>query len=277
MGICYSFPLSGFLNSRSGKRSMLFMSALKRLSSILPPHGKRVKVMEEEWDYLIILDACRYDYFKRLNELNGNLEKRISAGSHTNEWVDENFSKEYFFDIVYVSGNPQLSRVMLKKRLGHVPFAVLDEVWDYGWDKELNATPPSAVTQAAIKNVQKYKDDRMIIHYLQPHHPFLKGPRGEGTGRIQSLGADEINVYQLLEEGQFKPKQVRRGYEENVKIVLSEVKKLVKNGCLRGKIVVTADHGECLGEFGLWCHQPGVHLKPLVEIPWLEVKPDDKR
>jgi len=28
--------------------------------------GKILKIMEEEWDYLIILDACRYDYFLAL-------------------------------------------------------------------------------------------------------------------------------------------------------------------------------------------------------------------
>ena len=28
---------------------------------------KGVKVLDEEWDYLIVLDACRYDYFEKYN------------------------------------------------------------------------------------------------------------------------------------------------------------------------------------------------------------------
>lgn len=49
--------------------------------------SKILKVMREEWDYLIILDACRYDYFAAIweNYFDGELEKRVSLGSGTLE------------------------------------------------------------------------------------------------------------------------------------------------------------------------------------------------
>jgi len=54
---------------------------------------KVLNVMEEEWDYLIILDACRYDYFESLYKefFDGELEKRVSLGSDTLKWCLESF------------------------------------------------------------------------------------------------------------------------------------------------------------------------------------------
>ena len=28
--------------------------------------GKKINLVEESWNYLIILDACRYDFFKKV-------------------------------------------------------------------------------------------------------------------------------------------------------------------------------------------------------------------
>ena len=63
---------------------------------------KVLNVMEEKWDYLIILDACRYDYFESLHKdfFGGELEKRISLGSNTIEWCLESF-KGYYLDVIY--------------------------------------------------------------------------------------------------------------------------------------------------------------------------------
>ena len=39
----------------------------------------RVEIVKEKWDYLIILDACRYDYFQDVYKkyLQGELFKKI--------------------------------------------------------------------------------------------------------------------------------------------------------------------------------------------------------
>lgn len=65
--------------------------------------GKILKNMEEGQDHLIILDACRYDYFSALwrNYFNGELEKRVSPGSDTLEWCLKSF-KGYYPDVIYL-------------------------------------------------------------------------------------------------------------------------------------------------------------------------------
>jgi hypothetical protein len=46
-----------------------------------------------EWDILIILDACRYDYFERTvyKYLKGHLRKVIGPDSHTLPWAKKTF------------------------------------------------------------------------------------------------------------------------------------------------------------------------------------------
>jgi hypothetical protein len=72
--------------------------------------------MDEEWDHLIVLDGCRYDYFSRLHgvHMDGKLERALSVGSNTEEWRDNSFPDRYG-DVVYVSANPYInSRVEVR-------------------------------------------------------------------------------------------------------------------------------------------------------------------
>jgi len=50
-------------------------------------------VMNQKWDYLILLDACRYDFLKRLRHkyFQGTLDKRKSASCVTMERTDKSF------------------------------------------------------------------------------------------------------------------------------------------------------------------------------------------
>ena len=65
--------------------------------------AKMVNVMEEDWDFLIVLDACRYDYFSEMYEgfFTGRLEKRISPGCSTVEWLKRS-SPDYYPEVVYI-------------------------------------------------------------------------------------------------------------------------------------------------------------------------------
>lgn len=65
---------------------------------------------------------------------------------------------------------------------------------------------------------------------------------------------------------------LKKYYEDNLRIVLSYVAKLIKN--LHGKIIITADHGELLGEYGFYEHACGKGYPELVEVPWLEIDRD---
>jgi hypothetical protein len=124
----------------------------------------------------------------------------------------------------------------------------------------------------------------MIIHYLQPHYPPVcfgrtKKIENKESARKQKIIKERDLVQDLVVKGtwakirrgeKIDPERVKNEYKENLKLVINEVKRLVK--FLEGKIIVTSDHGECLGEWGLWEHYPRVYIKPLLEVPWLEVK-----
>ena len=139
--------------------------------------------LNEDWDYLIVLDACRYDYFATFykNFFEGILEKRFSGGIDTPSWFKNTFTDDYD-NVIYISGNPYVNSQMsisgcdAWKRF----FKVID-VWEFGWDDELGTVPPWTLTLAALSYIEKYAEKKFIIHYLQPHAPYIsKGFRGIG-------------------------------------------------------------------------------------------------
>ena len=62
--------------------------------------------------------------------------------------------------------------------------------------------------------------------------------------------------------------------KENLKLVMKEVKKLFDE--LHGKVVITSDHGNHLGEYRVFGHMKGLRTKQLVKVPWLVVKDEEK-
>lgn len=262
--------------------------------------GEGVRVMEEEWDNLIILDGCRYDYFREYNWIKGKLERRISLGSHTEEWVKKNFQGDYP-DTVYVSGNPYISEVKLMEFFGKVPFHHLEEVWSYRWDENAGTVRPESITSAALAAQKKYPNKRLIMHYMQPHWPFLSAPelsrarlRSKKLRPIQmNLGWKLLqklaerypdfslalkkrtrkeggNVWDHARQGRIDIEKIRKAYVKDIRIVLKEVESLLKD--LDGKSVVTSDHGNLFGEHWIYGHPAGFRFKELVEVPWLKVE-----
>jgi len=122
--------------------------------------NRGIYVMGEDWDNLIILDACRYDMFEkeiRNWEIDGRLEYRISRGTCTVEFLFENFSNGYFRDIVYVTANPFVS-IYLKEN-----FYKIIPVWDFGWNEKLNTVPPDATYDATLNTILKYNKKKKDI------------------------------------------------------------------------------------------------------------------
>jgi len=149
---------------------------------------KKVSIVKEYWDYLIVLDACRYDYFSELYRgyLRGELKKVISPGSSTLEWCKKSF-QEVYSDVIYISANPYInSKGRIEGFNASNHFCKVIDVWDWGWNEEFGTVHPKTVNEA----VQSFKDDypnkRFIIHYLQPHAPYLGyKPRIPGFPRPQ--------------------------------------------------------------------------------------------
>jgi len=242
----------------------------------------------EDWDTLIILDACRYDAFAAVSNLDGELDWKLSSGSATLDWLRASVGDREFFDTVYVSANPRISRY-------EGQFHYIDHVWDWGWDNDLNVTPPEPVTDAALRAVEEYPNKRLLVHYMQPHTPYI-GPisreelgisSGDEPGRRRALGevVDETDwgktAEHQLQRGEITARTMIRGYRENLEIVLREVDRLLDG--LSGRAVVSADHGEVFGERG-WPYPRRVYGHPnrtpafkLRQVPWLVSKAGNRR
>lgn len=245
-----------------------YVELVRKFYDVRPTRG--IRVVDEEWDVLVVLDACRYDYFEELHDFEGTLQKRRSRGSSTSEWLEENFT-DYYDDIVYVSANPRISDTEVDGFRGTDHFHEVRNVWKSNWDPDLNTVKPADVTDAAIRLRAEYPDKRLVVHYIQPHAPWI----GETRLSDRDTTIEDPTPSEWIETGKTwgtmlnegKPEAtVRQAYEDNLGLVLEEVKRLVDS--LGGRIVVTSDHGECFGEKFFIEHPRGIHVDELVAVPW---------
>jgi hypothetical protein len=275
--------------------------------------------LDYDWDILIILDACRYDLFKENYKdfLEGTLEKRTSVATSTPEWLQKTF-KDYYKDIIYISANPYCNGKNINYRnkefMGKERFFKVIDVWDFGYDIILNNVHPSVVNEAFLKYYQLHPNKKFIIHYIQPHYPYIsvepkyiklqkshffkeanknkKKPVLEKSkttsfivkklmkympdGMIWRFGGllgYKLGVGQIyLDKGW---KGIKEAYTGDLRLALSSISDLVSN-LDKKQIIITADHGERLGEKGKFGHG-GKRDKIVTEVPWFKVKNSNKK
>jgi len=225
-----------------------------------------VKIIEEDWDYLIILDASRHDTFEKIYPefLNGTLKKKKSLGTCTTEWLYKNFYGGNY-DIVYVSANPWTAAIRFEVLdcleveehtnffFGYIPFSVNIHIEEAD---VMGVTSPQIVNEYVKKSIKEYPDKRMIIHYMQPHSPFI-------PDNISS------EVWGEVARGEYDLELFKGQYENNLRYVLKYVRDLLP--LLEGKVIITSDHGNCFKEYGLAQHPWGIRVPELVNVPWFEV------
>jgi predicted NAD-dependent protein-ADP-ribosyltransferase YbiA (DUF1768 family) len=258
-------------------------AVLKVLSSWFP-HG--TDVFEREWDVLVILDTCRADAMDEIAHKYDFVASGTSVwsrGSATREWVPHTFTRSNLDEIrntALVTANPtsrwglghesQPEWPEFTKRLTRWDtvdpgdFLEFDEVWQYGPKNPFSGTVvPSAVTDRAISTWRSASPDRMIVHYLPPHKPY--GAKALRENR--ELTDIERSPWEELRNG--TPREaVWSRYLEELEFGLDSVRTLVED-IDADRIVITSDHGEAFGEFGLYAH-PMVPIPQLRKVPWVE-------
>lgn len=256
-------------------------------TGVLQPYYRHISPIEgddfmaEEWDNLIILDACRFDLFAFLWDGPGQLEWRRSPGSNTPEFLAETFGGRRFDDVVYVTANPQVNLHAADA------FHEIVDVWDTHWDDDLNTVPPSAMAEATLSAYEQYPDKRLIAHFVQPHYPFIGEYAREnlaaqaGIELSRDLATRERrptthdHVWLRIRRGTVDPQIVRRAYRENLALTIPHVKRILE--AVDEPTVVTADHGNSFGAratplgIPVWGHPRGVKIPELVRVPWLTV------
>jgi len=202
-------------------------------------------IYNTKWDYLVILDACRYDLFREhiKNYLTGNLTKAITLANRTIDWFNLTFTRP--LPVIYYSANANI------RNQGSV-FKV-KEVWrDKDW---LN---PSLLTDIIISECPK----KAIIHYVQPHISNLNFPDIQFKLYIKTVILRKLT-----------PEKIKSEYIKNLNLVLKECVRLFSKFSSK-QIIMTSDHGDMLGEDQLYFHEYSTDLyHPILrEIPWFEVK-----
>lgn len=234
-------------------------------------HRDGVDVLSEDWDNLIILDACRYDLFESTNELAGELLKVRSKGTNTVEFLEGNFTDRNATDTVYVTGNPQLYRHYDEINPG---FHHVENVWEAeGWDEELGTVMPEPTRRRAAAMADAYPNKRLIAHYVQPHYPFVTLDTEFDKVRLYDP-KENISIWQAVMKGEvdIDMETLWAGYRDNLRIALESVQGLLES--LHGKTVITSDHGNVFGERSFpipireYGHPRGMYLDELLTVPW---------
>jgi hypothetical protein len=239
-----------------------------------------VEVFDADWDTLVLLDACRYDLFASTDGLPGTLERRQSKASNTLGFLRANVATRDLRDTVYVTANPQFRTI--EDELGTQFHAVVD-LWDHGWDEAMHTVLPETVTTEAVATAEEYPNKRLFVHYNQPHVPFV-GPTGRERFDLEAITGHELPFWQqpMASEWDLDKSEIWDAYRENLEVVLPHVERLLET--VRGKTVVTSDHGNMIGESSApvpvteYGHPSGIYTPELVTVPWLvHLRGDRKR
>lgn len=252
--IFYNEEILPKINGVPGAHSLNVKLAQLNNLVVEKPDEKPTNVLDREWDNLIILDACRYDYFK---EFYPDTDKIISVGTHSRHFFENTFSGRTCKDLIYISGNPHLREGKFEELTGskieecfHSVYKTFENDWGSGY------MPPEPITRDAKTAEKLFPDKRKIIHYVPPHEPYIT----------------EDGLWDLTEvwKGNKTVDEAREAYRNNIEMMISHIEELAD--FMEGKTIVTADHGELLGEYGLLAHPYGINAKELREVPWCEIE-----
>jgi hypothetical protein len=260
-------------------------------------------IFERNWDVCVILDTCRVDGLKTVASeyrFIQSVDEIWSVGGSSAEWMVHTFDREWnevLTDTAYLTSNAWAQKIIddqLKpnecssdnllrlRRFGDYDpiqqdgLGLLEHVWTYvsqgdriceqhGVPDELIAggTPPRYVTDRAIDVVRSGHYNRVILHYTQPHRPYLS----RGFSESRELYRYETKPFEYLRNGGDR-QTVWESYLDDLRWVLDDIEILLQNIDAE-RVVISADHGEAFGEYGIYGHSSG-SIHPYVRrVPWV--------
>ncbi|MDR5657393.1 hypothetical protein RH831_09395 [Halodesulfurarchaeum sp. HSR-GB] len=231
-------------------------------------------IWDYDWDLLVVLDACRPEWMRAVKgeyDFINTIETIHSVGSHSEEWISNTFASEHSNQMAksaYVTGNHYA------EDLEHSALKEFKSAHDFGsWAYDSASPPANMITDLAIRTARQKEWSKLIVHYMQPHKPFLKrgNTREEYTVDKESLGH---LLYHRYFNGELTVADLHAAFTDNLRYVLEEVKLLLEN-VHAPKTVITADHGQAFGEDGLYDHIPGVKHPSVREVPWVKTSAKD--
>ncbi|ELY56594.1 alkaline phosphatase family protein [Natronococcus jeotgali] len=268
-------------------------------------NGRRpigTNVFDREWDVLILLDTCRVDALEAVADeydFLGAIDSIRSVGGGSAEWIARTFDEAHRREIAntaYLSANGHLQQVLEDRRhevdpgkhltyralramptvgidaLGKAEYLFRYEPW--GVDGERGhvdgMTPPRYVTDRAISVSRAESYDRTILHYFQPHSPWVSNALEDDRELYEY--EDDWWGY-LTETGDVET--VWNAYLDDLRYVLDDVELLLENLDAE-RVVISADHGEAFGEYGVLGHKIGSLHPKIRRVPWAETTAEDR-
>ena len=152
-------------------------------------------ILQRKWDVLLIIDSCRYDYFKECYDkifldYNVDLKKLISPATWTGAWVVEIFHNEKLEDTIFISAHKWINskgpsseqvrvfseRLKYGKKIRELDatkiFKKVVDGWAFGYNEKIRAIDPEIMTNETIKTIQKNPKSHVITQYFQIHDPY---------------------------------------------------------------------------------------------------------
>lgn len=258
-------------------RAFIREAALRKYHSKTGRVEQGTPIYDQDWDLLVVLDACRVDFLREVApefDFLPEVNERTSVGSYSLSWMQRNFVEEYtdeMAETVHVTGNP-----FSETALDPNEFRRLEEVWRYSWDEDVGTIRPRALTDTAISLAREMDPNQMIVHYMQPHAPFTTAPELQrGPKATDWADATDKSIWMRVRQGEVSLDRARQAYREELRMVLNEVEVLLNN-VDANVAIVTADHGEAMGESGIYGHARGVAIDSLRQVPWAPTTAEDR-
>lgn len=259
-------------------------------------NGSGDLIWEDDWDICCVLDACRWDLWMQSTAQEDWLPGRHTAdfrsgwsvGSASPEWYGRTFDPDTLPEerIGLVTANPFAAKPTERNRylgeatpvqphLDHCDY-VFDKSWGCTVDGEyLDVTHPAIVAERAYRAWKTHDLDRLVVHWMQPHLPFRSRPEWFGRREnLQHFGEPDRegskSIWQHLRDGEVGREEVWDAYADNLHWGLDEVRRLQQ--AVNGTLLITSDHGNGMGEWGIWGHPPSRYTKQLRKVPWIRVE-----
>lgn len=231
-------------------------------------------IWHTDWDVLVVLDACRPDLlatFEPDYEFITEPRSIRSIASYSRSWMRRTFGRRHAAETArtaYITGNPFSGDVLDADRFAH-----LDEVWRDAWNDEEGTVLPRPITDRAIRHYRQEEPERMVVHYMQPHHPFITDDT-EGFDEGAFPDPRTADPWDQVRWGQRDLADVLAAYRDNLAFVLTDVD-LLLSSIDAERVVVTADHANAIGEYGVYGHPAYGGIDAVRCVPWCETTATD--
>lgn len=123
---------------------------------------------------------------------------------------------------------------------------------------------PRSVTDHAIRADREENYDKLLLHYMPPHAPYITEKRSDPEmvnrrGQVKMTEEPRNNSFEA--------------YLDNLRWGLDEVELLLDN-INRDNVVITADHGQYFGKW-FYGHISGQLIPSVRMVPWVETEAED--